>query len=31
MPLFSKRAKADELTFGDSDYQRELVAQGLGL
>jgi len=31
MPLFSKRAKAAELTLGDSDYHRELVAQGLSL
>lgn len=26
MPLYSRRAKADELTLGDSDYHRELVA-----
>jgi len=31
MPLYSKRAKAAELTLGDSDYHRELVAQELGL
>ncbi|MBM3183474.1 MAG: acyl-CoA dehydrogenase [Chloroflexi bacterium] len=31
MPLFSKGAKAAELTFGDADYHRELVAQELGL
>ena len=31
MPLFSRRAKAAELTLGDSDYHRELVAQELGM
>jgi alkylation response protein AidB-like acyl-CoA dehydrogenase len=31
MPLFSKRAKAAELTLGDADYHRELVAQELTL
>jgi hypothetical protein len=31
MHLYLKRAKADELSFGDADYQRELVAQEMGL
>jgi len=31
MPLYSKRAKAAELTLGDADFHREAVAQELGL
>lgn len=31
MPLYSKRAKAAELTFGDADFHREVLAQELGL
>ncbi len=31
MPLYSKRAKAAELTLGDADFHREVVAQELGL
>lgn len=31
MPLYSKRAKAAELTLGDADFHREVVAQLLGL
>jgi len=31
MPLYSRRAKAAELTLGDSDFHREVVAQELGL
>ncbi len=31
MPLYSKRAKAAELTLGDADYHRELLAQEMGL
>ncbi len=31
MPLYFKRAKAWELTFGDGDFHREIVAQELGL
>lgn len=31
MPLYSKRAKAAELTFGDADFHAEIVAQELGL
>jgi len=31
MPLFSRQAKAAELTLGDSDCHRELVAQQLGM
>ncbi len=31
MPLYYKRAKAGEVTFGDADYHREIVAQQLGL
>jgi len=29
--LFTRKAKALEVTFGDSDFHREKVAQGLGL
>jgi alkylation response protein AidB-like acyl-CoA dehydrogenase len=31
LPLYSKRAKACEVAFGDTDFHRELVAQELGL
>jgi len=31
MPLYSKRAKAAELTLGDADFHREAVAGELGL
>lgn len=31
MPLYSKRAKAAELTLGDADFHREVIAQELGL
>ena len=31
MPLYSKRAKSAELTLGDADFHREVVAQELGL
>jgi len=31
MPLYTKRAKAAELAFGDADFNRELVAQEIGL
>jgi len=31
MPLYFKRAKAAEPTFGDADWHREVVAQQLGL
>jgi alkylation response protein AidB-like acyl-CoA dehydrogenase len=31
MQLYSRRAKAAEIIFGDSDFHRELVAQRLGL
>ena len=31
MPLYSKRAKAAELTLGDADFHRELVALELGM
>ena len=31
MPLYSRRAKAAELIFGDADFCREVVAQQLGL
>jgi len=31
MPLYSKRAKAAELAFGDADFHAEIVAQELGL
>ncbi len=31
MPLYSKRAKAAEVTFGDADFHVETVAQELGL
>jgi alkylation response protein AidB-like acyl-CoA dehydrogenase len=30
MPLYSKRAKAAELTLGDADYHREALAQTMG-
>jgi len=31
MPLYSKRAKAAELTLGDADFHREILVQQLGL
>ena len=31
MPLYFRRAKAAEVAFGDADFNRELVAQELGL
>ena len=31
MQLYSRRAKAAELAFGDGDFHREAVAQGIGL
>lgn len=31
MPLYSRRAKAAELTLGDADFHREVLAQELGL
>jgi alkylation response protein AidB-like acyl-CoA dehydrogenase len=31
MPLYSKRAKAAELTLGDADFHREMLARELGL
>ena len=31
MPLYSKRAKAAEVAFGDADFHAEIVAQELGL
>jgi alkylation response protein AidB-like acyl-CoA dehydrogenase len=31
MPLYFRRAKAAEVTLGDGNYQREMVAQQLGL
>ena len=31
MQMYFRRAKAAEVSFGDADYHRELVAQGLGL
>ena len=31
LPLYSKRAKAAEIAFGDADFHREVVAQQLGL
>ena len=31
LQLFTRRAKSAELAYGDADYQREMVAQGLGL
>lgn len=31
MQLYSRRAKAAELLYGDADYHRERVAQGIGL
>jgi alkylation response protein AidB-like acyl-CoA dehydrogenase len=31
MPLYSRRAKAAEIAFGDSNYCRQVVAQELGL
>jgi alkylation response protein AidB-like acyl-CoA dehydrogenase len=29
--LYYRRAKSGELAFGDTDFQKELVAQKLGL
>jgi len=31
LPLYSKRAKASEFAFGDARFQRQLVAQEIGL
>jgi len=31
LPLYSKRAKAAEVAFGDAEFHREVVAQELGL
>jgi alkylation response protein AidB-like acyl-CoA dehydrogenase len=31
MPIYSRRAKAGEYAFGSPNYQREIVAQELGL
>ncbi len=31
LQLYTRRAKAAELAYGDGDYHREVVAQGLGL
>ena len=31
LQLFTRRAKSAEVAYGDADYHRELVAQGLGL
>lgn len=31
MPLYSRRAKAAEIAFGDANYYRELVAKEIGL
>lgn len=31
LPLYSKRATGAEIAFGDADFHREMVAQGLGL
>ncbi|MBI4339622.1 MAG: acyl-CoA/acyl-ACP dehydrogenase [Chloroflexi bacterium] len=31
LQLFTRRAKAAEVAYGDADYHRELVAQGMGL
>jgi alkylation response protein AidB-like acyl-CoA dehydrogenase len=31
MPLYFKRAKGSEPTFGDADFHREMVAKQLGL
>jgi alkylation response protein AidB-like acyl-CoA dehydrogenase len=31
MPLYSRRAKAAEFVFGDGDFNREVVAQELGI
>jgi len=31
LQLFTRRAKTQEVSYGDSDFHRELVAQGLGL
>jgi len=31
MQLYYRRAKANELAFGDADYHRELIAQQIGL
>ncbi len=31
MPLYSRRAKLGEIAFGDANFQREIVAQELGL
>jgi len=29
LPLYSKRAKADEIAFGDADFHRDIIAQEL--
>ena len=31
LQLFTRRAKTQEVSYGDTDFHRELVAQGLGL
>ena len=31
MQLYFRRAKAAELAYGDADFQRELVATGIGI
>jgi hypothetical protein len=31
MQLYYRRAKAAEVTFGDADFHREIVAQEIGL
>jgi alkylation response protein AidB-like acyl-CoA dehydrogenase len=31
LQLFTRRAKSAEVAYGDADYHRELVAQGMGL
>ena len=31
LQLYTRRAKAQELAFGDSSYHREIVAQQLGI
>jgi len=31
LPLYSKRAKAAEVAFGDAEFHREVVAQAIGL
>jgi hypothetical protein len=31
LQFYTRRGKAGELTFGDGDYYREIVAQQMGL